>query len=148
MSNGATLKGKWFIKLYGEDGQLKDERSGSNVITETGLDFLASFLNSAATGASTFTMRYLAIGTDATAEATSNTALGTELSRTTGTVSYASAQYTVIGTFPAGDGTGAIAEYGLFSSNSAGTIFSRDTEAVINKQAGDTLQVTTEISLS
>ena len=148
MSNGATLKGRWFIKLYGEDGNLKEERSGDNVITEVGLDFLASFLNSAATGASTFTMRYLAIGTDATTEQTSNTALGTELTRTTGTVSYSSAQYTVVGTFAAGDGTGAIAEYGLFSSNSAGVIFSRDTEAVINKQAGDTLQVTTEITLA
>lgn len=140
--------GRWFLKHYDDEMNLKQTIEGKNVITETGLDFLASFLNSAATAASTFTMRYIAIGTDATTEQASNTALGTELSRHTGTVSFASAKYTVVATFAAGEGTGAIAEYGLFSSNTAGTMFSRDTEAVINKAAGDTLEVTTEVTLA
>ena len=140
--------GKWFIKHYDETGHLKQTIEGKNVITETGIDFLASFLNSAATAASTFTMRYIGIGTDSTTEQASNTALGTELSRHTGVVSWSSAKYTVVATFAAGSGTGAIAEYGLFSSNSAGTMFSRDTESVINKAAGDTLEVTTEVTIA
>jgi len=144
-----TLTGHWFIKLYGPDGTLKEERSGKNVITTNGLDYLSSFLNSAAAAASTFTMKYVAIGTDATGEAAGDTALGAEAARHTGTVSYVSnAIYRVSATFPSGTGTGAIVEYGLLSSNTAGTMLSRDTESVINKGANDTLTVYTEVTLS
>jgi hypothetical protein len=54
----------------------------------------------------------------------------------------------VTATFASGVGTGAIVEYGLFSSSTGGTMFSRDTEAVINKGANDTLVVTTEVTIS
>ncbi len=142
------LIGKWDMVLTGPDGAVKQRINGKNVVVENGKEFLASFLNSAATAASTFTMRYIAIGTDATAEAVSNTALGTELTRSTGTVTYTSgALYEVVATFAAGDGTGAIVEYGLLSSNTAGTMFSRDTESVINKGASDTLTVTTKVTI-
>lgn len=139
----------WKIELTGPDGKLKDVREGSNVICTNGKEFLASFLNSAVAAPSTFTMRYIAIGTDATAEAASNTALGTEVARHTGTVSYLSNQiYQVKATFATGSGTGAIVEYGLFSSSSAGTMLARDTEAAINKGANDTLTVTAQITIS
>jgi hypothetical protein len=141
--------GHWNMVLTGPDGAVKDERSGKNVVVTNGLEFLASFMNSAATAAATFTMRYVAIGTDSTSEAVSNTALGTELSRHTGTVTYTSgALYEVVATFAAGSGTGAIVEYGLFSANSGGTMFSRDTESVINKAENDTLTVTTKITVA
>ena len=144
-----TLKGRYFAKLYGPDGTVKAERAGDNVVTTVGKEFLASFLQSAAAAASTFTCRYAAIGTDSTAEAAANTALGTELSRHTGTVSYVSGGiYQVTATFAAGAGTGAIVEYGLFSSSTGGTLFSRDTEAVINKGASDTLTVVYQLTLS
>lgn len=147
------IKGQWFIKLYGEDGQLKDERQGWNVITTDGKDFLASYLYSGAAAASTFTMKYIAIGTDSTGEAAANTALGTEVARHTGTVSYISgAIYQVTATFATGVGTGAIVEYGLFSSSATGsgssTMLSRDTESVINKGANDTLTVITQVSFT
>jgi len=141
------IVGRWFMKLYGPNGDLKDEASGKNVITNSGLAFVTSFLNSAAAAASTFTMGYIAMGTDATAEMNTDAALGTELSRHTGTVSVSGTIYIVKATFAAGSGTGAIAEYGLFSSNTGGTMLSRDTEAVINKGAGDSLEVTTEITM-
>lgn len=149
MTQPAILKGKWLIRLYGPDGVLKDERSGENVVTTNGKDFLASFLKSAAAAASTFTCKYIAIGTDATAEAVGNTALGAEAARHTGTVSYvSSAIYQVTATFAAGLGTGAIAEYGLLSSATAGTLLTRDTEAVINKGASDTLTVVHQITIA
>lgn len=142
------LIGHWDIVLTGPDGEVKDRRYGRNVVVENGKEFLAAFLNSAATAASTFTMRYVAVGSDSTSEAASNTALGTELSRHTGTVTYTSgALYEVVATFAAGSGTGAIVEYGLFSSNTGGTMFSRDTESVINKGASDTLTVTTKVTV-
>lgn len=144
-----TLRGKWTLELFGPDGKLKDSRVGTNVICTNGKEFLASFLYSAAAAASTFTMKYIAIGTDSTAEAAAQTALGTEVSRHTGTVSYVSNQiYQVKATFATGSGTGAIVEYGLFSSSTGGTMLARDTESAINKGANDTLTVTGQITLS
>ena len=143
------MKGEWFITLYGPDGEVKDKRQGFNVVTTVGKEFLASFLNSACAAAATFTGKYIAIGTDATAEAAANTSLGTELSRHTGTASYLSGQiFKVTATFAAGSGTGAIAEYGLFSSSTGGTLIARDTEAVINKGASDTLTVVAQLTMS
>jgi hypothetical protein len=143
------IYGWWTAELHGPDGGLKDRRHGSNIVCTNGKEFLANFLHSAALAASTFTMRYVGIGTDSTAEAASNTALGAEVARHTGTVSYVSNQiYQVKATFAAGTGTGAITEYGLFSSSSAGTMLARDTEAVINKGASDTLTVTAQFTIS
>lgn len=146
---GVRLKGRWKAELTGPDGALKKVVEGSNVVCTNGKEFLASFLYSAAAAASTFTMRYVAIGTDSTAEAAANTALGTELSRHTGTVSYVSGQiYQVKATFAAGSGTGAIVEYGLFSSSTGGTMLNRDTESVINKGSSDTLTVTCQLTIA
>jgi hypothetical protein len=143
------LCGSWTMELYGPDGKLKDRRAGTNVVCTNGKEFLASFLYSAAAAASTFTMKYIAIGTDSTAEAAGQTALGTEASRHTGTVSYVSNQiYQVKATFATGSGTGAIVEYGIFSSSTGGTMLCRDTESAINKGANDTLTVTAQITLS
>lgn len=143
------MKGEWFVTLYGPDGNIKEKRQGFNVVTTVGKEFLASFLNSAVAAASTFTGKYIGIGTNSTAEAAGDTALGTEVSRSTGTASYISGQiFQVTATFAAGSGTGAITEYGLFSSNTAGTLIARDTEAAINKGASDTLTVTAQLTIS
>lgn len=144
-----NLKGRWTVTLTGPDGDFKERREGHNVVCTNGKEFLASFLKSAAAAASTFTVKYMAIGTDATAEAAANTALGIEVARTTGTVSYVCNQiYRVTATFAAGTGTGAIVEYGLFSSSTGGTMLNRDTELVINKAAGDTLTVQADLTIS
>ena len=143
-----TIKGKWHVVLRGPDGRIKDERNGENVITTNGLEYLASYLHSANTAGS-WTMNYVAIGTDSTAELNTDTALGTELSRHTGTVTYTSGGiYEVVATFAAGSGTGAIVEYGLFDANTGGTMLNRSTESVINKGASDTLEATTQITFS
>jgi hypothetical protein len=145
-----TLSGRFTAVLHGPDGKEKQRVEGPNVICTNGKEFLASFLQSAtASGGATFTCKYIAIGTDGTAEAAANTALGTELSRMTGTVSYISNQiYQVKATFATGSGTGAIVEYGLFSSSTGGTMLARDVETVINKGASDTLTVTHQITIS
>ena len=146
---GVSLKGRWKATLQGPDGAVKQQVQGSNVVCTNGKEFLASFLYSAAAAASTFTCKYVAIGTDSTAEAAANTALGTEVARHTGTVSYVSGQiYRVSATFAAGTGTGAIVEYGILSSSTGGTLLNRDTESVINKGASDTLTVTCDLTLS
>lgn len=141
--------GRWTTYLYGPDGQLKDKQLGPNVVTTVGKDALAVFLASAAAAATTFTTKYIAIGTGITAEAAADTALNTEVSRSTGTVSYVTSQiYQVTATFATGSGTGAITEYGLLNSNSGGTLYARYTKSVINKGANDTLTVVAQITLS
>jgi len=149
MIENIKMKGKFFIYLYGPNGDLKHHHVGTNVVTTVGKEFLASFLYSAAVAASTFTCKYIAIGTGTTAEAVGDTALGTESARQTGTASYISGQiYQVTATFAAGTGTGAITEYGLLSSSSAGTLLARDVEAVVNKGASDTLTVVYQLTAS
>lgn len=140
-------EGTWFLRLYRGD-RLVDERSGKNVITTVGKQFLANFLASAAAGASTFTCRYVGIGTDSSTASIGQTALGAELARASAVVSSATAIYRCTATFPSGTGTGALTEFGLFSTSSAGTMFSRKVESVINKGANDELQATVEITLS
>lgn len=148
MSDGLKIRGFWDVKLHGPNGELKDHRYGENVITTNGKEFLARYLLSAATAA-TNTLRFIAIGTNTTSESASDTALGAEVARISGSVSYVSgAIFEVIATFPAGTGTGAIAEYGLLNTSTGGTLFSRDTESVVNKGASDTLTVTNRTTLS
>lgn len=142
------IRGFWDIKLIGETGELKEHIKGENVITTNGKEYLASWLNSSTTSGAN-TLKYIAIGTGSTAEAAADTALGVETARATGASTYTSgAIFSVTATFAAGTGTGAVAEYGLYSSSTGGTLFSRDTEAVINKGASDTLVVTTQVTLS
>lgn len=149
MNYEVVLKGLWTKELRGPDGELKQRIVKSNVVCTNGKEFLASFLQSAAAAASTFTCKYIAIGTDSTTALAANTALGTELARQTGTASYVSgAIYQVTGTFAAGTGTGAIVEYGLLSSSTGGTLLCRNTDTVINKGASDTLTVTCQLTLS
>ena len=92
MSDTVKMRGKWFLTLYGPNGGVKDQRSGVNIVTTVGKEFLASFLQSAVGGAATFTGRYVGIGTNSTAEAVGDTGLGTEVARHTGTASYLSGQ--------------------------------------------------------
>lgn len=147
--SGFTLLGNWTFELFDSDGNLKEKREVENVVCTNGKEFLASFLYSAAAAASTFTCKYLAIGTDSTAELAANTALGTELARQTGTVSYVSNQiYQVKATFASGLGTGNIVEFGVFSSSANGTMLNRGTRTAIAKGASDTLTVTCQLTIS
>jgi hypothetical protein len=141
------LVGKWKSVLTRGSATIAT-REGFNVITTTGLHALADYLCSAAASATQNTFFYIAIGSDNTSEAASDTALGTELSRHTGTVTAFTAVYQVKATFASGSGTGNVYEYGLFNANSGGKMLSRDTEGLITKGANDTLTVTAQITLS
>lgn len=146
-SPGLNLVGKWKSVLT-RAGEVIDSEEGYNVITTSGLHALADYLCSAALSATQNTFFYVAIGSDNTAETNSDTALGTELSRHTGTVTAFTSVYQVTATFASGSGTGNIYEYGLFNANSGGKMLSRDTEGLITKGANDVLTVTAQITLS
>jgi hypothetical protein len=151
MSNGVVqINGYWDMTLYGSDGAVKQHVHGKNVITTAGKEALANYLASAAASATRNPFYFIAIGTGGTAETAADTAMSVETARSAGTASFTggAAVYSVYATFAAGVGTGAIVEYGLFDTSAAGTLFSRDTEAVINKGASDSLVVITQVTLS
>lgn len=115
-----------------------------NLVVTAGKNFIASRM----TG-STTAMSHMAIGSSSTAAAAGDTGLGAELGRvalssssTTGAVTTYSA------TFPAGTGTGAVVEAGVFNASSSGTMLCRTTFAVVNKGANDTLTITWQITIS
>lgn len=143
-----TLKGRYIATVYGPDGVEKQRVEGENTVCTNGKEALARYLYSAATsGANPF--KYIGVGSGTGAESASDTTLGTEIARHTGTVSYSSgAIYQVTATFATNSAAGAITEYGLFTSNAVGTMFSRDVESVINVSATDTLTVTYQLTLS
>ena len=142
-----NLKGHINIKLLDENGQLKSEVDKHNVVVTVGKNFLAAWL--AASSQSTGFMPYVALGTGTAAADASDTALDTETgSRVAGTLSSSTSTYTNQATFAPGVSTGAITEAGLFSANSGGTMFARQTFAVQNKLAGDTIVFTWNISIS
>lgn len=143
------FEGHWTATLRDEHGNYKTHFTGQNVITNSGVAFLAEFFASAAGAASTFTMKYIGMGTNTTAEAAANSTLGTESARQTGVVSYVSSGiFKVVATFAAGTGTGDITEYGVFSSSANGTMLNRIVQSAIAKGASDSLEVTCEITLS
>ena len=142
------LVGKWKAVLERGAGNVIQEEEGFNVICTSGLHALVDYLCSAAASATQNTFSYIAIGSDNTSEAATDTALGTELSRHTGTVTAFTAVYQVKATFASGSGTGNVYEYGLLNANTGGKMLSRDTEGLITKGANDTLTVTAQITLS
>ena len=109
-------------------------RNEKNLVVSVGKQFIASRMASNATPV----MSTMAVGTNSTAPAAGNVALGAQLvsvslSVAGGTPSGNTVLYTA--TFPPGVGTGALVEAGIFGS----VMLSRTTFAVINK--GDNVEM-------
>lgn len=147
MEDKLKVTGHINFKLFGADGKLKDERDIKNVVVTVGKNYLATWLTAATQ--SDYFMRYIALGTGTNAANASDTTLQTELSsRVAGTLTPSSNVWQNVASFGPGVDTGAITESGIFSASSGGTMFARQTFAVINKGAGDSLQVTWQITFS
>lgn len=138
------LSGKLSIVLTGEDGSVKDTREVDNLVVSAGISFIASRMKDATATA----MSHMAVGTGAVAAAAGNTTLGTESARVALTSTTANAANVVyVASFPAGTGTAALTEAGIFNAASAGTLLCRTTFSVINKAANDTMTITWTINL-
>ena len=137
--------GKLDIILKDSDGNIKQELHVPNLVVTVGKNFIASRM----VGTTSPVMSHMAIGTNATAPVSANTTLGTEVARvalssataTANTVSYSA-------TFPAGTGTGAITEAGIFNAASSGTLLCRTTFAVVNKSASDVLTINWNVTIN
>jgi hypothetical protein len=127
-------------------GTIKDQRELKNLVVTAGKGFIASRM----AAASASVMGWIAVGTDSTAAAVGNTALGTEVARVATTVSGGTVStntVTYVSTFPAGTGTGALVEAGIFNASSAGTLLSRTVFSVVNKGSADEMTITWVITV-
>ena len=142
------MRGDVTVQVFDKDGNVKDSRQIKNMVVTAGKEFIAASMLKTTTN-SPAAMSHMAIGSDNTAAALGNTALGTELGRvslTSGTASGAVVTY--VATFPAGTGTGAVVEAGILNASSSGTLLCRTVFAVVNKGADDTMSVTWAITVS
>lgn len=126
------------------------------VVTTAGITYLRDDFNNAAGGADVSLINFHGCGTNATAEAAGDTALGAESTtilnpdstRATGTRSVPAAnQFQSVGTLTF-DGSGAITEHGIFSAASAGTLWDRSVFSAINVASGDSIQFTYVLTIT
>lgn len=147
MNSNETLKviGDVDMVLTSADGSVKDKREIKNLVVTNGLNFIASRIRDA----SASVMSHMAVGSGTAAAALANAALGTELGRVALSATTVNANQVVFtATFPAGTGTGAITEAGIFNAGTAGTMLCRTVFSVVNKDAGDTLSITWTVTIS
>lgn len=139
------VKGDLIVKLFDKNGQVKEERVIPNLVVTTGKSFIASRM----VGTSANVMSHMAIGSSSTAPAAGDSALGGELGRVALTSSTAAAAVTTyVASFPAGTGTGAVVEAGIFNAASSGTLLCRTTFSVVNKGVDDAMSITWAITVS
>lgn len=130
-------KGELTISLFGPDGKLKDERKVKNLVVTRGKEYIAGRMINNST-----TLSHMGIGTGTTAPAVGQTALVIQTGRVafdTATATGATATYTA--NFPAGIGTGAITEAGLFDASTGGNMIARTTFGVITKGVDDVMAI-------
>lgn len=139
----AVPEGSVRVVLTDSTGAVKFQYEGKNLIVQTGKNFLAG----AVVAASPTPFSNIAIGTGVVAATNADTTLGTEVARLpfAGAVVANVASLSV--TFPAGTGSGALTEAGIFNAVAAGVMLSRIVFPVINKAATDSLAITWNITV-
>ena len=142
LSSHAGINGRCHIELFGPDGKLKEERIIHNTVTELGDAHVADQMSDSGEAA----LGYMAIGTGS-GQGAADVGLAVSLDRnalTSTTQGAAGDDNDVIfvGTWVAGDGTGAITEAGiLLGDNNTSMNYYADF-AVVNKLAADSLVIT------
>ena len=147
MNTNENLKASGSLRVIvtGADGKVKEEHDFKNLVVTVGKNFVASRM----VGTAANVMSDMAIGSNNTAAAAGDTALGAELGRVTlASASATAAVVTYTATFPAGTGTGAVVEAGIFNASSGGTMLCRTVFSVVNKGADDAMSVTWTVTIS
>ena len=140
LNDGLKLTGKLTIALNDEIVQ-----EVPNLVVTAGKGYVASRMKDASATA----MSHMAIGSGDTAAAAGQTALGTELARTSLTSTTVSgADIVYVDTFAAGTGTGAVKEAAILNASSGGTMLCRTVFSVVNKGASDAMTITWTVTVS
>lgn len=143
------LSGRLTIILTGPDGAVKDQREVKNLIVNAGLGYITARMVGTGLGV----MSHMGLGAGTTAAAAGDTNLGSLLGsrKALGSATRSGANnesIVYVTTFDPGEATGAVTEAGIFNASTSGTMLCRTVFPVVNKQAGDTLQITWTVTLS
>ena len=149
-SDAIKMTGNLKLVLTDEHGNVKQEEEVKNLVVTVGKNFIASSMAKTTTN-SPAAMTHMEVGTGTTAAAVGDTALQTAVASsrvtlTSTTVTTNNVAY--VATFPAGTGTGALTEAGIFNASSSGTMLCRTVFSVINKGAADTLGITWTVTVN
>lgn len=147
VNDNIKITGDVKIDIIGADGAVKDSREIKNLVVTTGKTFIASRIVDVASTV----MGWMELGTGTTAAAVGDTTLQTVISGSRVTLTSGTAAtnvVTYVASFPAGTGTGAVTEAGVFNAASAGTMLCRTVFAVVNKGAADAMSITWTITVS
>ena len=147
INDSIKITGDVKIDIIGADGVVKDSREIKNLVVTTGKNYIASRMKDATATA----MTHMELGTGTTAAAVGDTTLqtaisGSRVTLTSTTVTTNAVAY--VASFPAGTGTGAVTEAGVFNASSAGTLLCRTVFSVVNKGANDAMSITWTITVS
>jgi hypothetical protein len=144
-TESVSLKGNLEVILLDQNGNQKDYRKIENLVVAVGKEIIAARL----VGNTIAVPSHMAVGTDATAAATGQTALGGELGRVAlDSTARASNVLTYVATFPPGTGTGALAEAAILNAASTGNMLCRTTFSVVNKAVGDSIVITWNVTVA
>jgi hypothetical protein len=148
LQENIKVTGNVLVQLFDKDGNVKDQREIKNLVVTAGKGFIAASMLKTTTN-SPAAMSHMAIGSNNTAAANGDTALGTELGRVSlASATNSGAVTTYTASFPAGTGTGAVVEAGILNASSSGTLLCRTVFAVVNKGADDAMSITWAITVS
>jgi hypothetical protein len=116
-----------------------------NLVVTAGKGYVASRMKDTTAGA----MSHMAVGTDSTAAAAGDTALGAESGRVALTSSTVSGNViTYVASFPAGTATAALTEAAITNASSGGTMLCRTVYATVNKSSSDSMSISWSITAS
>ncbi len=150
IKQGSTVSPKGWVTVTktNEAGQVTEQFEVPNLVVTTGKIYIAGKMIS--TNADVpVAMTHMGIGTGTASPLAEDTALGTQTGRVllSGNIQENNA-ITYTATFPAGTGTGAITEAGIFNASTNGTMLCRTVFPVVTKQAGDTIAITWKVTVS
>ena len=149
----AGLSGQVSMVLRDKQGFIKEERSGPNTVTDAGITEVVKHMAGIAADAWT----HIAIGTDDTGEAVTDTTLGAEISTNGGARDASTVTAETENT--TGDtlqlisgwnfsGSLSINESGVFNAGSNGDMLCRQTFTTLTVGDGDSLTITWRITLN
>lgn len=134
MDDKIKFVGEVTLTLIGPDGTVKEMRKANTVTTAGKAGIMDQILDTPTLSKPS----HMAIGTGTPG----GSALGSELDRNTlATKTRSGAVVTMTATWAPGDGTGAITEAGIFDNSSGGNMWNSASFSVVNKAAGDTLNL-------
>lgn len=145
------LRGALRIALYDPDGSLIQERLIKNLVVTQGRSWVLGQLETV-NQVTSQTISYLAIGSITVAPATSDTALGGEVTRiavgtwVTSTLTTSPPSWQAQVSFATNQANTTLAECGLFNSSAAGTMLAHATFASFVKATSNTLNISYTIS--